>query len=123
MRHMGAIVWMLAFVAVADADTVVVKGELSFNSKGIGKVAECKSGHIFSLGEMASNQYLRLVQRYWRISYHGKTPVLIEVRGDVARASNRESELTLQWPNVIALVAGRCSDASPSSALEQTRVE
>jgi hypothetical protein len=103
---------MLTLAAVAEADTVVVKGELSFNSKGTGKVSECKSGRIFSLGEMASNSYLSLVQRYWRISYHGQTPVLIEVRGDVTRTSDRETELTLQWPHVVALVAGRCSDAS-----------
>jgi len=121
MQHIGAIVWMLAFVAVADADTVAVKGELSFSSKGIGKVSECKSGRIFSLGVMASNPYLRLVQRYWRISYHGKTPVLIEVRGDVTRTSNSVAELTLQSPNVVALVAGRCSDASPNYALVRTR--
>ena len=48
MRQIGTIVGMLAVVAVADADTV--KGELSFNSKGIGKVSECKSGRILTLG-------------------------------------------------------------------------
>ena len=121
MRYIGAIVWMLAFVAVADADSVVVKGELSFSSKGIGKVSECKSGRIFTLGVMASNRYFSLVQRYWRLSYHGKTPVLIEVRGDVSRTSNSETKLTLQSPSVIALVAGRCSDTSPNNASEQTR--
>ena len=85
MRRIGAIVGMLAVVAMADADTV--KGELSFNSEGVGKVLECKSGRIFALGTMATNPYLRLVQRYWRASFHGKTPVLIEVGGVVTGAS------------------------------------
>jgi hypothetical protein len=121
MRHIGAIVWMLALVAVADADTMVVKGELSFSSKGIGKVLECKSGRTFTLGAMASNPYFSLVQRYWRLSNHGKTPVLIEVRGDISRTSNPETESTLQSPSVNALVAGRCSDTSPGSRAEQSR--
>jgi hypothetical protein len=120
MQHIGAIVSMLAFVAVANADTLVVKGELSFSSKGIGKVTDCKSGRIFTLGAMASNPYFSLVQRYWRLSYHGKTPVLIEVRGDVSKTSNPETELTLQSPSVNTLVAGRCGDASPKNALERT---
>jgi hypothetical protein len=112
MRHIRNIVWMLAFVAVAYADTVVVKGELSFNSKGIGKVLDCNSGRIFSLGVMATNPYRRMIEQYWRLSYHGKTPVLIEVRGD---ASNSETGWTLQSPNVATLVAGRCSDTEKMS--------
>ena len=118
MRQIGTIVGMLAVVAVADADTV--KGELSFNSKGIGKVSECKSGRILTLGEMTSNQYLRLVERYWRLSFHGKTPVLVEIRGAVTREGPPGTELTLQSPNVVALNAGRCSEAPPNNALEQT---
>jgi len=117
MRHIGAMVGMLAVVAMADADTV--KGELSFSSKGIGKVLECKSGRIFTLGTMESNSYLRLVQRYWRLSYYGKTPVLIEVRGGVTMTSG--TVLTLQSPNVVTLNGGRCSDAPSDNALEQTR--
>lgn len=112
MRRMGAIVGMLAFVAVVDAETV--RGELSFNSKGIGRVSECKSRRILTLGEMTSNRYLRLVERYWRLSYHGKTPVLIEVRGGVTRKAPPGTELTLQSPNVVALIGGRCSEAPPN---------
>ena len=105
---LGAPVGMLAVVAMADADTV--KGELSFNSEGVGKVLECKSGRIFALGTMATNPYLRLVQRYWRASFHGKTPVLIEVGGVVTGASTPGTALTLESPNVVVLYGGRCSD-------------
>ena len=111
MRRVGVIVWMLALVAVAEADTVSVKGELSFNSNGIGKIAECDSGRIYKLGVMETNPYLRLVQSYWRISFHGKTPVMIKLRGGVTRTSNAETELTIQTPNIVTLVAGRCRDA------------
>jgi hypothetical protein len=98
MRHVGAIGWMLAFAAVADADNVVVKGELSFSSEGVGKVSECRSGRIFTMGVMATDPYLRLVQGYWRISY----------RGDAERTTN--TTFTLQEPYVISLVSERCSD-------------
>lgn len=109
MRRIGAIVGMLAVVAMADADTV--KGELSFNSEGVGRVLECKSGRIFALGTMATNPYLLLVQRYWRASFHGKTPVLIEV-GGVVRTSTPGTALTLESPNVVVLYGGRCSDGA-----------
>ena len=105
---------MLAFAAAADADFVVVRGELSFSSKGVGKISECESGRIITLGVMPTNQYERLVQQYWRLSYQGKTPVLIKVRGDVTRADNPQGELTLESPNVVVLVGGRCSDVSAS---------
>ena len=108
MRRIGAIVGILAVVTMADADTV--KGELSFNPEGVGKVLECKSGRIFALGTMATNPYLRLVQRYWRASFHGKTPVLIEVGGVVTRTSTPGTALTLESPNVVVLYGGRCSD-------------
>lgn len=111
IRYVGVIVWMLAHLAVAEADTVSVKGELSFNSNGIGKVAECDSGRMYKLGLMETNPYLRLMQSYWRISFHGKTPVMIKVRGGVTRTSNAETELTIQTPNVVTLVAGGCPDA------------
>ena len=41
----------LAFAMSANAETVVVKGELSFSSTGIGKISECDSGREFTLGE------------------------------------------------------------------------
>ena len=107
MQHIATIVGIFAFVAVAHADNEVVKGELSFNSKGIGKVRECTTGRVLHLGVMATNPYRRMIDQYWRLSYHGKTPVLIEVRGD---ASNSETGWTLQSPNMVTMVAGRCSD-------------
>ena len=113
MRHLGAMACVLALASVADAGTVLVKGELSFTPAGIGKISECESGRTFTLGLMASTPYFQLVQRYWEISNHGKTPVLIEVRGDVMKTSNPESESTLQSPSVVALVAGACSKAPP----------
>lgn len=108
VRHIGAIIGILAFVAVADADTV--KGELSFNSKGTWKVTECKSGRIINLGTMTLNQSLRLDQQYSRLSFYGKTPVLIEVRGAVTREGPPGTELTLQSPNVVRVISGRCSE-------------
>ena len=60
---------------------------------------------------MESNPYLRLVQRYWRLSFYGKTPVLIKVRGGVATTSNGQTDVTIQSPNVVTLVAGRCGES------------
>ena len=77
MRQLAAIVGMLAVFAVADAETV--RGELWFDLHGNGKVSECGSGRILTLGEMKPNRYLDMTATYWRLSFHGKTPVLIEI--------------------------------------------
>jgi hypothetical protein len=106
--HRGAalIVGMLALVAVADAETV--RGELWFDLHGNGKVSECRSGRVLTLGEMTPNRFLDMTATYWRLSYHGKTPVLIDMRGAVTRKGPPGTELTLQSPNVVALIGGRC---------------
>ena len=109
MRHIAVLVGIVALVAVAEADFVIVKGELSFDSKGIGKVAECSGGRIFTLGAMARNPYLRLVDRYWRSSNNGRTPVLVKVSGGLSSTIPPGRELTIQSPNVVTLVSGRCS--------------
>ena len=108
MRYATVMLGALLVVTAADARTVVVKGELTFASNGIGKVAECGTGRVFTLGLMASNPYFRLAQRYWELSNHGKAPVLIEVSGDVVKTSDPESESTLQTPTVVALTPGTC---------------
>lgn len=110
---------MLAATAVADPETV--KGELSFDYNGTGKVLECKTGRVLNLGTMESDAYQRLVQRYWRLSFQGKTPVLIEVRGGITRSGAGGTILTLQTPNVVTLVGGGCGDLPTSKTLEQTR--
>src|SRR5262245_45528870 len=109
MRQLGIFVGgILALVAAADAETVL--GELSFNSQGTARVLECESGRVLTLGEMKSSQYQRLIDGYWRLSFNGKTPVLIEVRGAVTRKGPPGTELTLESPNVVRLNGGRCKD-------------
>jgi hypothetical protein len=109
MRHVGVIVGIVALAATAEADFVVVEGELSFDSQGIGKVVECEGGRSFTLGAMGRNPYLRLVDRYWRSSNNGKTPVLVRVSGGLSSKIPPGRELIIQSPNVVTLVSGRCS--------------
>ena len=109
MRHTAVLVGIVALAAVAEADFVIVEGELSFDSKGIGKVAECDSGRVFTLGTMGRNPYLRLVERYWRSSNNGRTPVLVKVSGGLSSTIPPGRELIIQSPNVVTLVSGRCS--------------
>jgi hypothetical protein len=108
MRRIVLVVAIISLVAAADAETLL--GELSFNSQGTGRVLECKSGRVLTLGEMTSNQYRRLIDGYWRLSFYGKTPVLVEVRGAVTRKGPPGTELTLESPNVVRLNSGRCAD-------------
>ena len=108
MRHIGVLAGIVALVAAAEADFVIVEGELSFDSKGIGRVAECEGGRIYTLGAMERDPYLRLVDRYWRSSNHGKTPVRVKVSGGLSSTIPPGRELIIQSPNVVTLVSGRC---------------
>src|SRR5262245_56449560 len=108
MRQLLVTVGMLALAAAANAETL--RGELSFNSKGTVWVSECKSGRVLKLGEMRSSQYQRLIDQYWRLSFNGKTPVVVEIRGDVTRHGPPGTELILESPNVVTLVGGSCQD-------------
>jgi hypothetical protein len=110
MRQLALLVGIVALTAVAAADFVIVEGELSFDSRGIAKVTECEGGRTFTLGEMARDPYLRLVDRYWRASNHGKTPVLVKVSGGLSSASPPGRELIIQSPNVVTLTSGRCDN-------------
>src|SRR5262245_8835955 len=109
MRQVASMAAMCALAAAANAETV--KGELSFNSKGIGKISECKTGRVLTLGDMTSTQYHDLIETYWRLSFHGKTPVLIRVRGDVTRKGPPGTELRLESPNIVELNGGRCGES------------
>ena len=108
MRQLIAIVGMLGLAAAANAETL--RGELSFNSRGFVWVSECRSGRVLRLGEMQSNQYQRLIDQYWRLSFNGKTPVVVEIRGDVTSSGPPGTELILESPNVVTLVGGSCRD-------------
>lgn len=119
MRIATAITCMLAFVGAA-AQPVTVKGELTFTTNGIGKIRECESGRTLTLGLMASDPYFQLVQQYWNLSGKGKTPVLIEVAGEVTKANSSEPESIIQAPKVVALQAGACSKEPQPSPQESS---
>jgi len=107
MRSVVVIVGMFALVSAAEADTV--KGELTFDSNGVAKVMECKTGRLFNLGAMATTPYLRLVDQHSRLSHGNKSPVLVEVRGAIRKTDTNEP-LTLESPNVVRVNGGRCGD-------------
>ena len=113
---------LLCLAVPANADESVVKGELTFNSGGIGKIFECGSGRVVTLGVMASNPYFHLTQKYKELSDGGKMPVVIEVSGKVAKKKSlANGETTINMPTVVALRAGTCDGVTPNYALERTR--
>ena len=118
MRRMGIMLGMLAFASAAVA-AETVKGELRLDSQGVARVTECKTGRTITLGVMNPNEYQSLIDRYWRASFNGKTPVLIEVRGAITRKGPPGTELVLESPNVVMLNNGRC-EPPPDNALKKT---
>lgn len=93
--------------SAAQAESSVVKGELSFTSTGIGQVTECGTGRVVDLGVMASNPYFLLTKKYDQISGAQRSGVLVEVKGSLVTSSN--GRIVLESPSVVTLVAGTCS--------------
>jgi len=121
MKHIVAI-GLTAWTSLAlGADTLLVKGELSFGSGGLAQVAECGTNRVFTLGVMASNPYFGVTQRYDEASADGKFAVLVEVKGLIAHRSSTKGQLVLDSPGVVSLVRGSCGDPPPNKSLERTR--
>jgi hypothetical protein len=99
---------MLAWASRAQADTLVVKGELSFTPTGFAKVTECRTMRVYTFGVMASSPYFQLLQQYEDLSQKGKEVVLVEVQGVLDDSTDRQTALTLQQPRIITLKQGTC---------------
>jgi hypothetical protein len=99
---------VLSLVPVAHADISVVKGEVTFNSVGIGQLMECGTSRAIEFGTMASAPYFQFRKQYEQASDDGKKPVLVEVQGALAHSS--AGKLVLENPSVIALASGTCGN-------------
>jgi hypothetical protein len=121
MKHFGAIVCALGIGLALAADTLTVRGELTFSSAGQAQVSECGSDRVFTLGVMASTPYFGLTQRYKEHSDSGKFAVLVEVNGTVARQRSSTGGMMLNSPNISTLARGTCADPTPNNSLERTR--
>jgi hypothetical protein len=121
MKHLVAFVCALGIGSALGADTLVVTGELTFDSGGLAQVAECGTNRVFTLGVMASNPYFGLTQRYDAASESGKFGVVVEVKGSLARRSSANGQLVLDSPDVSSVVRGTCAAATPNKSLERTR--
>jgi hypothetical protein len=68
MKRSFSVACVLALTAVAYADQSVVTGQLTFNSAGVGQIAECGTQRIIEFGVMASTPYFQFAKRYEEIS-------------------------------------------------------
>ena len=103
-----ALIGLLAGLSTAHAaEGVVVKGELSWTSSGIARVAECGSNRVLQFGTMASSPYFRFRRQYEELSPNGQMPVLVQVQGVLGRLSNSDMPL-IEHPKVLGLTKGRC---------------
>ncbi len=121
MKRIASLVLALFAGSAVAADSLVIKGELSFDSGGLAHVAECGTKRVFTLGVMASNPYFGLTQRYEEVSASGKFPVLVEVQGIVRARSSSNSKLVLDSPRISTLARGTCAVETPNTSLERTR--
>ena len=108
MKKSSVAACMLALAAVAHAEQSVVKGELTFNSAGVGQITECGTHRIIELGAMASTPYFHFMKRYEEVSVEGKNRVFVEVEGLLASGST--GKLVLETPRIVGLKSGVCAN-------------
>ena len=107
MKRATVAMALVAGLAVQAADTIVVRGELSWDSSGIARVSECGTRRVLDFGTMASSPYFRFVREYDELSSKGKIPMLVEVEGIVSQSTNLSRQL-LEHPKVLRLAKGAC---------------
>ena len=106
MRRAIVISVLFAALEISAADTVTVKGELSWTSSGIARVSECGSKRVLVFGTMASSPYFRFRREYEKLSSNGEIPVMVEVKGVLVKSSNATQ--FIEHPRVLALTRGVC---------------
>jgi hypothetical protein len=106
MKRIFIVACSLLFAALAQADHAVVKGQLTFNSAGIGQVAECGTRRVIEFGTMASSPYSQLKREYEELSGEGTKAVLVEAEGRLSASST--GKLVLENLRVIGLKSGAC---------------
>jgi hypothetical protein len=98
----------LAAITAAHADELVIEGQLTFNSHGVGQIVECGTRRVIELGVMASNPYFHFSRRYEEVSADGKKRVLVKLAGRLVSSS--EGKVVLATPRMIAMEAGACGN-------------
>ena len=98
----------LLVASCGQPERVVLKGQLTTDSIGVLRVAECEAGRQLRLGVMASNPYFIFRRKYDELSARGTKPVLIQVSGVLIESSSSRGELTLETPGVISMTNGQC---------------
>ena len=91
MKRIFVVACSLSFAALAQTDQAVVRGQLTFNSGGIGQVAECGTHRVIEFGTMASSPYFLLIRGYDELSGDGKNAVLVEAAQQCAAADVRNA--------------------------------
>ena len=127
MKKSSVAACMLALAAVAHAEQSVVKGELTFNSAGVGQITECGTHRIIELGD-GLDAVLSLHEEIRRSLGRGQKSGVRRGRGSAgfrvywqARARNSSHRgpevrrlcqwLTSRW-NRLATAKRRCSPHS-----------
>ncbi len=120
-RRAVAVLLLLSMTEACASDVARVRGEVSWTTNGIAKIAECGTGRVLRVGTMASSPYFRFSRSYEELSGDGRRPVLVEVEGVIIGSSSSANELTIDQPRIIELATGRCDNASPGASTDTGR--
>jgi hypothetical protein len=101
-----ALLFCVAMTPTANAQKVVVQGELTFSYYGVAVLRECVTQRQFEFGAMDATPYFSFLKQYDRISGPEKRTVLADVEGEFGLTS--EGRLVLTGPRIVSITQGQC---------------
>jgi hypothetical protein len=122
MRRLTMVITALASIAALAADRQLIKGELTLgNGDFRGTVLECGTNRAVEVGVMASAPYSHYAHQFNELSGGGQFQVLVEISGELRRATSTSRRLVLESPRILEMTRGSCHVSTPNTSFERTR--
>jgi hypothetical protein len=122
MRRLTLVLTVLVSIAALAADRQLIKGELTLGGGDFrGTVLECGTNRAVEVGVMASAPYSHYAHQFNELSADGQFQVLVEISGELRRATSSSRRLVLESPQIVGMTRGSCDVATPNTSFERTR--
>ena len=115
MKKILLLVALVSLGCVAQNNKIVLRGELHWDNSPL-TITECRTGEIYELGPMASNQYFHLSQQVDALKNEGNDEIVVEILGNPNQIMNSAGTVIIgSWieiREIIKVESGVCNEKS-----------